>query len=241
VTLTPKQILALERSITPTRMSTYLDEAGQDPDWARNLYLWDRDLSVAFLADLAILEVALRNAMHERLSDRWTEKWYESDEVALDERSASALATAWSRVAGDKTPGRIVAQCMFGFWRGLLDKGGHVGRSPRKRRCRYDVLWRGVLDKAFPGGRAEAQKDGVRWQRTYALAVVTRINELRNRVAHHEPLIKGFPLAGQQQRRSALEAHNDCLKLAAMLDRDLHSLLVATSRVPALLTGRPTS
>ena len=237
--LSPQQLAALDRSITPIRMSTYLSEASGDANLARELYLWDRAVSVAFLADLAILEVALRNSMSTQLEAKWGSQWYADQTLPLDDRSSSALNTAWSRVAGEKTTGKLIAQCMFGFWRGLLDKGDHTGKAPRRVRCNYEVLWRGVLDKAFPGGREQALADGLRWNREYALAIVSRVNDLRNRVAHHEPLVNGFPLSGQQKRLSAQEAHNDSLRLAAMLDRDLHSLLQVTSTVQSLLANRP--
>lgn len=221
------------------RMSTYLAAASDDKNLARELYLWDRAISVGFLADLAILEVALRNAMSAQLEAKWGVEWYANLSMPLDDRSVSALNTAWGRIAGPKTPDKLVAQCMFGFWRGLLDKGDHAGKPPRRTRCDYEVLWRGVLDKAFPGGRAHARVDGQRWNREYALAVVSRINDLRNRVAHHEPLVNGFPLSGQKKRISAQDAYDDFLRLAAMLDRDLHSLLTATSQVPMHLSNRP--
>ena len=240
VKLTTAQTAALDRSVAPARMRTYLVAAGQDLDRARELYLWDRELSVAFLADLAILEVALRNSMNARLVSVWGAKWFQNQAILLDDRSCRALADAWGRTALDRSPDRIVAQCMFGFWRGLLDKGDYVGQGPRRVRCDYEQqLWRGVLDKAFPGGKAHAAQDAQRWNRTYALAVVSRVNDLRNRVAHHEPLINGLPLTGQQARRTAQEAHADCMRLAGMLDRDLASLLDATSLVPSVLAGRP--
>lgn len=232
-------ITALDRSITPTRMSTYLSEADGDADRARELYLWDRDLAVAFLADLAILEVALRNAMSAQLEAKWGSVWYENPDMPLDDRSMNTLHAAWTRVPEPKTAGKLVAQCMFGFWRGLLDKGDHAGKTPRRVRCDYEVLWRGVLDKAFLGGRAQAKADNQRWNREYALSVVSRVNELRNRVAHHEPLVRGFPLPGQATRITAQEAHDDTLRLAAMLDRDLHSFLLSRSQVPDLLRKRP--
>lgn len=237
--LTTRQQAALDRSISPDRMSTYTGAALGDAAVARELYLWDRELSVAFLADLAVLEVALRNAMNEQLTNEWGADWYAQRRVPLDDRSVRQLADAWSRITGPKTHGRLVAQCMFGFWRGLLDRGDHLGRAPRRERCDYEVLWRGVLSKAFPGGRAVAGADGLRWDRAYALAVVSRVNDPRNRVAHHEPLINGFPLSGQRRRRTAAEARADCLRLAAMLDRDLHALLIATSRVDEILARRP--
>ena len=69
--LSARHAAALDRSITPTRMGTYLAAAHGDANRARELYLWDRELAVAFLGDLAILEVALRNAMSARLDEAW--------------------------------------------------------------------------------------------------------------------------------------------------------------------------
>lgn len=237
---------ALDRSVSVPRMGTYLRASGHDPDLARARYLWDRDLAVAFFADIALLEVALRNAMHERLTGRWGERWYERGDVPLDDRSAAQLAEAYGRVVGPKLPGRVVAQCTFGFWAGLLDRGAHAGRDPRRVRCDYDlVLWRGVLDRGFPGGRAVARADGERWGRVYAHQVVTRVNALRNRVAHHEPLVDGYPLPGQrgpdgrERRRSAVEGFADLMRLAGMIDRDLRALLLSTSAVPGTLGRRP--
>lgn len=230
---------ALHKSITPTRLGTYLRAAGYQHDRALILYLWDRDLAVAFMSDLAILEVALRNAMSARLEARWGPHWYRNPDLPLDDRSAGMLHQAWKSLKGQQESGRMIAQCMFGFWRSLLDKGDHTGREPRRFRCDYETLWRGVLDKAFPGGKAQAQADRRRWNRKYALDIVSRINDLRNRVAHHEPLINGFPLSGQQSRHSADQAHDDLMRLAAMLDRDLHDYLRLHSKVPTLLNSRP--
>lgn len=51
-------------------MGTYLAAAANDADLAMEMYLWDREVSAAFLRDLAILEVALRNAMSAQLVRR---------------------------------------------------------------------------------------------------------------------------------------------------------------------------
>ncbi len=241
VKLTPEQLAALDRSITPTRFGTYLNAAGGDQDLARDLYVWDRRLATAFLHDLGMLEVALRNAMNEQLSAHFGPEWYSDMSVPLDDAASRALRKAWEQCGPNQTPGRIVAQCMFGFWRGLLEKGAYIGIEPRRVRCNYEVaLWRPALRKAFPGARAVARRDGQSSNRGYVLGVVSRLNTLRNRVAHHEPLVNGYPLSGQHQRRTAHEGHEDCRRLAEMIDRDLLSVLDATTEVPALLQARPT-
>ena len=125
----PEHWVALDRSIGPVRMGTHVAAAEGDSDRARALSLWDRELAAAFFADLAILEVALRNAMSARLKDEWGCEWYRNPDMPLDDRSLNTLSTAWQRITGVKTADRLVAQCMFGFWRGLLDAGSYTGKN----------------------------------------------------------------------------------------------------------------
>jgi hypothetical protein len=114
---------ALDRSVSATRMGTYVRVSGGDADLARARYLWDRELAVAFFADIALLEIAVRNAMNDRLAERWGERWYERAEVPLDDRTAAQLAEAHGRVVGPKLPGRVVAQCTFGSGPGSSTAG----------------------------------------------------------------------------------------------------------------------
>jgi len=252
----------LARGISEPRFGTFLAAAADDTRLARELYVWNRDLSVAVLADIAILEVALRNAMHEAATAAWGTHWYADPAVAIDARSARGLAGAWGRLpksvkerpTDPDVPGRLVAQCMFGFWTGLLDAGGYIGDSPRRVHLDYDKLWASAFKQAFPGGRevarqqrAEARAAGAKdsdladiaFTRSWMHGVCKIINDLRNRVAHHEPLINGFPLNGQQRRLTTAEGHEQCRALAGSLDRELASWIDANTQVPSLLQQRP--
>ena len=133
-----------------------------------------RDLAAAALADIAVLEVALRHAMNTRLSElAGRPDWYALD-IGLDDRSLRTIAQAWNRLpAQRRTPGRVVAQPMFGFWRDLLEQGGHRGDGPLRVRRSYEDLWRGGMHRAFPGGRAEAAGAGQRFTRAWTLGVVS--------------------------------------------------------------------
>jgi hypothetical protein len=243
-----EQEAALDRAISTDRYASYLKTAAGSRPLARRLYVWDRDLSVAVLADLAIVEVGLRNAMHDALSTTWGPRWYEDPAVILDDRCRSQLSKAWSCLpSGVKSdpqqpdvPGRLVAQCMFGFWVNLLDAGDHVGKPPRRVRADYETLWRQALSKAFPGGRPEARRDpSARFNRAWTHGIAKNVNVLRNRVAHHEPLHNGFPLPGQSSRMSASDAHQTYLKLTRMIDRNLAAWIANDSKVPGLIASRP--
>lgn len=165
----PRHAVALDQAISPDRLGTYLRAGGGDPGRARALYLWDRDVASAVLADVAVVEVALRNALND------------------------------------------VLVRMYG--------------EPQQWHVRYDDLWRAGLARAFPGGRTEAAALEARFSRAWTHQQVRTVQILRNRAAHHEPLINGVPLPGQRQsgrsRISVLQGHQACLLVLRMIDRDL--------------------
>jgi hypothetical protein len=141
---------ALTRAISRDRLGTYLAAAGSDPIKAVDLYLWDRDLAAAVLADIATLEVALPDALNDELTRVYGPEWY-SEDVGFDDRSRGALARAWTYLPKDKrTPGRVVSQLMFGFWAGLIDVGGYAGKEPQAFHMDYEQLWRSVVHAAVP-------------------------------------------------------------------------------------------
>lgn len=244
---TPAQEAALDLAISADRMGTYLAAANGDPARARRLYVWDRDLSSALLADIAIVEVALRNAMHKALAATWGSRWYEDISLRLDDRSLNQLRSAWNELppgakaarADQAVPGQLVAHCMLGFWVNLLDAGDYVGSEPRRTKVDYENLWRRSLNRAFPGGRAVAAATNERFTRRWTHGVAKTVNTLRNRAAHHEPLINGFPMPGQQRRLSPLEGHEAYLRLTGMIDRDLEGWVKTNTRVPSILAARP--
>jgi len=111
------------------------------------------------------------------------------------------------REAGGRqaAPGKIVAQLMFGFWRYLSSSAHDV------------TLWRPYLHHASPAGTARPDVD-IR---------AGELHELRNRVAHHEPL-----LTEDLQRK-----HTLLLELADLIEPSLAAHIKATSRSPRLATA----
>ena len=89
---------------------------------------------------------------------------------------------------------------MFGFWRYLSSSAHDV------------TLWRPYLHHAFPAGTARPDVD-IR---------AGELHELRNRVAHHEPL-----LTEDLQRK-----HTLLLELADLIEPSLAAHIKATRRRP---------
>lgn len=239
----PQHATALDRAISADRFGTYLRAAEGDPGHARELYVWDRNVASAILADIAIVEVALRNALNDALTRIYGSHWYTRD-IGLDDRSRQKLAAAWRDLPrAARTPGRVVAQLMLGFWVELLDAGGTVGREPQQWSVSYEDLWRAGLARAFPGGRLEAAARAERFTRTWTHDKVKAVQVVRNRAAHHEPLVNGIPMPGQRQSRrpriSVREGHDAYLLVLRMIDHDLAEWVAEESRVPAELARRP--
>ncbi|MGE9808102.1 hypothetical protein [Janibacter sp. G1551] len=167
--------------LSEPRMARYVTEA--DGDHARALEIYSRQAKVSAALWLTIghVEVVVRNAMHDQLS-RHSAAWYDSLSVVLSETARDDIAETRKRLEKrriDETPGQIVADLSFGFWRFLLSK--HYDRS----------LWVPYLNAAFPnfkGGRGQL----------YSRMV--SLNDARNAIAHHQRVD-----SPRQVRTTALE------------------------------------
>lgn len=140
----------LETALSHERLSTYLDAAGGDRERAIRLHAWNTAVSAAFYGPLQGLEVALRNAMHRRLAERYGPAWYDHPGAGLDRGAVGRTADARSDLARDghgDDPARIVAMLSFGFWVSLVGPGG---RTEAGHKANHEMtLWRPVLRGAF--------------------------------------------------------------------------------------------
>ena len=162
----------LEQSFSLERFYRYIQWADGDKAKAFELYALNTALSEAFYTPLHILEVVLRNRFHVILSQYFGEAWYENETIIYGNlknklQKAKEDLTAEER---EHTAGRIIAVLTFGFWTGLL--------SPA-----HENLWRSALYTAFK------KEDGTGFARKDITRLITPIRVLRNRIAHHEPIL----------------------------------------------------
>ncbi len=164
-------VQALKASLSESRFATYLSEASGDETHAMALYLYNVRLAMAFLFPLGVAEVVLRNAVDHVLVQTYGASWHKDanfQDKTLTPHSLASLHKAIQRV-GDGDRGKVIAELTFDFWSNLF-------------RSDYADLWRTKANIAFPNlqrgkGRHEIQ------------ILVKEINRLRNRVAHHEPIL----------------------------------------------------
>jgi hypothetical protein len=166
----------LERTLSADRLDPYRTSVGGDRELAVRLYEQNTLLAESLYGVLQGLEIALRNSIHAQLvtghgqADWWNNLHLEPEQATMLRKAQEAL----NREGKPLAPGRIVAELSFGFWTGLT--------GPR-----YGDLWKNHLVKIFP--RRPVQRSEVQTR-------LNSIRKLRNRIAHHEPILFG----GQLQR-----------------------------------------
>ena len=136
----------LELWLSTPRLGRYLAASGGDRERALRLYDWNARISAALLCDLAHFEVALRNAYDRALmpatpsgQTHWTfasaavfPPVYRTKRIAggatqhtdINRKPRELLDAAVAAAGGrSASPGKVIANLTFGFWRYLSVEG----------------------------------------------------------------------------------------------------------------------
>lgn len=192
------------------RVGRYKASCNGDEAAAMAAYLYNILLSEALTPVLAVVEIALRNAVHRELTrhysrDDWWNEWRTSPRFRSQVADISVVSARLGARRQPRSPDKIVAELTFGFWATLFNAEFQ------------DELW-SVLRKAFPHCPKAKRK------RATISSVVNRMRTLRNRVFHHEPII--------WQRYDAESIHQEGLELLRWLHGDINSWVERMDRVP---------
>ena len=170
-------IADLERTISRARLSRYLAATGGDLDTALSLYEKNAALTEAVFGLLQGVEVPVRNSLHYVFSrDLGLDDWCH-DNLPLPFPTAKRLSftlkmrkmveKARQQAGPHAAVGKVIAELTFGFWPFLISGQFHP-------------LWTDCLHKAFPHAAVP---------RSHVHTRLETIQRLRNRVAHHEPIL----------------------------------------------------
>lgn len=201
------------------RLATYKTACNGDMKAALELYRWNLDTSMAFFESIHYFEVALRNVIDPALQKAaldGSRSWFDDAPQVprpanspLTSKSQGKIKQAKNRILGaghTESHGHIVAELELGFWWTLLSD--EYNRS----------LWQPTLQNVFPLARRERLH-----------SAIDRIRVLRNRIAHHEPLI----------HHNLVDDYNRLLKTASYIEPHLPWWIDSTSRLPMCLSRKP--
>lgn len=164
---------SFEHILSTERFARYLAWAGGNRERALELYRLNVAVSEALYTPLHVLEVALRNRIHAVLSEALGEHWFDTPGLLMlpnQHRQIGDAKAGLLELRRPISPGRVVAALTFGFWVAML--------SPT-----YETLWQKTLH------RVARRDDGKGLARKTLMRPLTPVRVLRNRVAHHEPII----------------------------------------------------
>ena len=213
---------AVEAALSPERLNTYRNAVEErDRKLALQLHAWNTAIGAALYGPLQSLEITLRNAINYQLISKFGVSWYENMDDVLDMGALGQIARAreeLQRADREVSASQIVAKLPFGFWVTLTGRGGR--RNGRSKSNYEMTLWRPALRLAFPCCDSLSRND--------VYKSLNRLRDLRNRIAHHEPIFT----------RNLKKDHEEILKLVGWICPEMEGLIKQHSRVPELLPFR---
>ena len=190
-------LAVLHLALSQQRLDAYAIDSDTDELDRVARYLWNMALGSTLQATLHVFEVTLRNAIFttsvkladtSRLHMPDVPCWLDArnstllyaDEAAEVRRAKTYLSTDPRR----RTPGHLVARLGFGFWVQL------TARAYSELRADGPRLWPRGLPSVFPfrwppGSKRIVPDHG---DREMVFKRLHEIRELRNRIAHHDPI-----------------------------------------------------
>ena len=205
------------------RLSTYLAPLGyvQTKDSTRAHFLLN-DISQHFYVPLQLIEIVLRNKIHQHASTVLKrDDWYDflpatkssQDMVIEAKRLATAEVTSRSVSHDD-----VVCRLMFGFWAYMLD-APYRNTADKQR-----LIWsQHDFKRVFDGAPVGLTISSV-------MVRLKNLNDLRNRLFHHEPIWRSPKVQSLDEATKVLrQKYLDMLEVLSWMSPDLHGLVHAWS------------
>lgn len=175
---------SIKDSLSAARIGTYESMIGgaaglPQTEKALRLYMWNAQISAAFFVPLHVCEVVTRNAVADVIETVYGARWPWS--VGF-ERSLPIPVHGYkpkddliSGRRNQQTTGKVIPELKFVFWQKML-----TGRFDNR-------LWNNHILTAFPHAAAQGMNAALLRQNLYN--DLETVRKLRNRIAHHEPII----------------------------------------------------
>ena len=178
----------IKKHISSARLGAYTASSADghiDPEATLARYMLNVSLCESLYPALQNCEIALRNAIHQHLSNLMErEDWYNFSEFVLTPWGQKEIFKAKAKLekfGKFETPGSVVAELQFGFWSSLFE--AHYEQNT--------AFLPGGFKAVFPHMNKSLHK---RKDRKNDL---NRIRTLRNRVFHHERIVHWTDLSEQ--------------------------------------------
>lgn len=168
-----------EGIMTPARMNRYLFACRGNTRKAMTLYRKNLQLTQELFTIISCFEVALRNAIDVTVAQTLGNDWLKNAAAA-----GGVFDNARCRITRDNIKDaigklhvyshhKLVAELGFGFWRYMFAQN------------QFNATGRMVL-RVFPS--KPVSTPAIQYNNTYIFKQLAQLNDIRNRMAHHEPI-----------------------------------------------------
>lgn len=176
------EYLEFERILSVERMQRYANATHGDTRRAMALYRYNLKLSQEIFTIVSCFEVALRNAIDQLMVPTWGDDWLR--DVVQDggifangrmDETRRIIEKAYNRLNrhGSYSHPKLIAEMEFGVWKYMF--------SSLQYRATGQCLLRVFPNK--PRSSASMQ-----YNNSFIFNELDKVNSLRNRIAHHEPI-----------------------------------------------------
>ncbi|PRL67685.1 Abi-like protein [Haemophilus influenzae] len=242
------KISELEKYISTSRSKSYQDYFSPTytkdicDEEAYKLYLWNIQISAAFLEVISLYEVTLRNAIISSLEARFKAYSILNDNFirALKSSTRDELLCAVNTVAKslsheqyaisigknnrisplriDTTvisPSKVTAELRLVFWENMLSKT-------------HRDLWSTTCNRGFTYIPSKDREQII----TDIHSITKEIRNLRNRICHHEPIF-------DEQKINLVEQYSNLKKVLSYINPEVLNIVEDFSRIDSLLQSKP--
>ena len=207
--------------IAEGKMRHYMNAAANNESIATAMFHLDGAVAASFLEPIRLVELVLREAVHQNLSHIYGTRWMFQSEI-IDGRSLEKVTQSAKRLGKNPSGESIVSDLNLGFWAGLFQKGGPASFDRGLRIKHPQTLWDPALSQIFGSENPE---------RKVIATLTLKISYVRNRMAHHEPILFGIAQPGskkegKQIKQEPINVYADLIQLASFLDVTLGNFLL---------------
>lgn len=170
------------------RMTRYLTACGGNTKRTMTLYRKNLHLSQELFTVISCFEIALRNAINEHYFTIHGADWLRDSilpggffDIPHTVTTRGIIQKAQNSLGGHYSHSKLMAELDFGFWRYLF-------AQPQFRAAGQTLL------RIFPAKPVSTA--AIQYNHTFVFIQLSQINNLRNRIAHHEPIcfVPGQPV-----------------------------------------------
>jgi hypothetical protein len=215
---TPLDEAAIRAALSTPRATTYVAAVGGDTQRAVELYGWNARISSALMVPAHFAEVTTRNAVSDALTALYGANWpwHQTFERSLPSPNGPIYKPRKDLIntrSSQPTTGKVIAELKFVFWQKMFT-------------ARNDVrIWDAQILSLFPNSPSLT----ARQLRLKIYNDLEAIRQLRNRIAHHEPIFT----------RNLADDLARMLELVDLRSREAATWVTAMEDVTAILAERP--